>query len=392
MNTKQCEQWLAETKMDKVLAERLRPDAPLPQNYFSMKKTGFTHLDSNLDAHYQQFVQEASDRVRSGQLAAFRAVNKELIALYWDLGKMIVERQQQHNWGDSVVEMLARDLQAAFPRVTGLSASNLWRARNFYLHYEDTEFLALAAREIGWTHNYIIFEKCKDAHARYFYILMTRRFGWTKNVLIHQIENQTFEKTVISQQNFEGTLPEHLQEQAILAVKDDYAFGFLELGDQHSEYELEQSILQNIRQFLIEMGGDFCFIANQFSVEQGGKAYRVDLLLFHRELQSLVAIDLKIGDFEPEHTGKMAFYLSVLDHQKKKPHENPSIGIIICKSKDFTTVEFALKNTNKPIGVATYSFSQTLPTELKAFFPEPAELVRRVEAVVTAAKKQPQNN
>jgi hypothetical protein len=161
----------------------------------------------------------------------------------------------------------------------------------------------------------------------------------------------------------------------------------LELGDQHSEYELEQSILQNIRQFLIEMGGDFCFIANQFPLEQSGKDYRVDLLLFHRGLQSLVAIDLKIGEFEPEHTGKMAFYLSMLDDQKKKPHESPAIGIIICKNKDFTTVEFALKNTNKPIGMATYSFTQTLPTELKAFFPTPEELVRRVEAVVAAAKR-----
>ncbi|MCC6724381.1 MAG: DUF1016 family protein, partial [Saprospiraceae bacterium] len=258
---------------------------------------------------YDQLVADAKARVKAGQLAAWRAVNKELITLYWDLGKLIVERQQRHGWGNSVVEMLAKDLQMAFPRTRGLSASNMWRARAFYLTYHDAEILALITREIGWTQNYTIFEKCKDPHERHFYLLMTKRFGWTVNVLIHQIENQTFEKTVIGQQNFEETLPENLQSQAILAVKDEYAFDFLELGDQHSEYQLEQAILQNIRQFLVEMGGDFCFIANQFPLELNGKDYRVDLLLFHRELQSLVAIDLKINEFEPEHTGKMSFYL-----------------------------------------------------------------------------------
>lgn len=175
---------------------------------------------------------------------------------------MIVERQQQHGWGDSVVEMLARDLQNAFPKMTGLSKTNLWRARAFYAAYKLHPFLPPAVGEIqselqegkmpsllaaiGWSHNYVIVELCKDFHQRVFYIHMTHRYGWTKNVLIHQIENQTFEKTVVSQQNFEATLPEPLHEQAVLAVKDDYAFGFLELGDQHSEHELEQAILQNI--------------------------------------------------------------------------------------------------------------------------------------------------
>jgi len=337
---------------------------------------------------YQQLVTDAKERVHSGQLAAWRAVNKELIGLYWDLGKLIVERQEIHGWGKSVVEMLAGDLQRAFPRMGGLSAANLWRARAFYNEYYRSEILAPLVREIGWSHNLIIFEKCKDQHQRHFYLLMTKRYGWTKNVLIHQIEKQSFEKTVIGQTNFEENLPENLRSQAILAVKDDYAFDFLELGEQHSEYQLEQAILQNIRQFLVEMGGDFCFIASQFPLELNDKDYRVDLLLFHRELQSLVAIDLKIGEFEPEHAGKMSFYLSLLDDRTKKPHESPSIGIIICKSKDFTTVEFALKDINKPIGVATYSITQTLPKELRAFFPSPEELISRVEAVIEAVSKK----
>lgn len=350
-------------------------------------------MTTNLENHeaqtaspaYQQLVADATARVQTGQLAAFRAVNKELIQLHWDLGKMIAERQQANGWGNSVVELLAADLRKKFPRMSGLSAANLWRMRAFFKAYEPSEILAQTVREIGWGHNIAIFEKCKDPNERLFYIHQTRRFGWTKNVLIHQIENQSFEKTVIGQQNFEQNLPENLQSQAILAVKDDYAFDFLELGDQHSEYQLEQAILQNIRQFLVEMGGDFCFIANQFAIDLNGKEYRIDLLLFHRGLQSLIAIDLKIREFEPEHTGKMSFYLSLLDKRIRKQHENPCIGIIICKSKDQTTVEFALQDVNKPIGVATYSISKSLPKELSAFFPSPEELIKRVEAVIKSA-------
>jgi predicted nuclease of restriction endonuclease-like (RecB) superfamily len=331
---------------------------------------------------YQQLVADATARVREGQLTAFRAVNKELIQVYWDLGKMIVERQQTYGWGKSVVEMLSRDLRKAFPNMEGLSARNLWRMRIFYTNY--SEILPPPVAEIGWSHNYVIIEKCKDANERLFYIYQTRRNGWTKNVLIHQIENQSYEKTILSQQNFEQTLPADMHDQAILAVKDDYAFGFLELGDKYSEYQLEQAILNNIRQFLIEMGGDFCFIANQFPLDLNDKEYKVDLLLYHRGLQSLVAIDLKIGEFEPEHTGKMSFYLSLLDSKIKKGYERPSIGIIICKSKDATTVEFALRDTNKPIGVATYSFTKSLPKELSDYFPTPEELIKRVEAVIKA--------
>lgn len=331
---------------------------------------------------YQQLVADASTRVQTGRLAAYRAVNKELIQMYWDLGKMILERQEQNGWGNSVVEMLAKDLQKAFPKMEGLSSRNLWRMRIFYLAY--SEILPPLVAEIGWTHNYLIIEKCKDPNERLFYIHQTKRYGWTKNVLIHQIENQSFQKTILSQQNFEQHLPEEIKAQAVLAVKDEYIFDFLELGEQHSEYQLEQAILNNIRQFLIEMGGDFCFIANQFRIELNAKTYFVDLLLFHRGLQSLVAIDLKIGEFEPEHTGKMSFYLSLLDERIRKPHENPCIGIIICKSKDFTTVEFALKDVNKPIGVATYNISKTLPQELSSFFPSAEELIKRVEAVMEA--------
>jgi len=263
----------------------------------------------------------------------------------------------------------------------GLSATNLWRMRAFYLAYSHNTILPLAVGEIGWSHNNVIIEKCKDLNQRNFYIHQTKKYGWTKNILIHQIENKTYEKIIINQQNFEETLPDELQQNAITALKDDYTFDFMELGNKHSEYQLEQAILNNIRKFLIEMGGNFTFVGNQYVIELNGKDYKIDLLLFHRELQSLIAIDLKVTEFIPEYAGKMNFYLSLLNEKVKKPHENPSIGIIICKSKDRTTVEFALRDVNKPIGIATYSLSKTLPIELKQFFPSPEELINRIEKI-----------
>lgn len=330
---------------------------------------------------YQQFVADVKQRIRQAQYQALKAVNKEQIQLYWEIGRLIVERQQQHGWGKSIVDTLSRELQAEFAGIGGFSAANLWRMRSFYLTYFQSENLAPLVREISWSHNVVIFEKCKDDYERLFYIQQTRRHGWSRSVLIHQIENQTYQKTLINQQNFEQTLPESMQNQASLALKDEYTFDFLNLTDQYSEYELEQALLANIRKFLIEMGGDFTFVGNQYVVELDGTDYRIDLLLYHRELRCLIAIELKIDEFKPEYAGKMNFYLSLLNNRVRKAHENPSIGIIICKSKSRTTVEFALQDVNKPIGVATYTLSQQLPDDLSQFFPSPEEFVRRIESV-----------
>jgi predicted nuclease of restriction endonuclease-like (RecB) superfamily len=188
-------------------------------------------------------------------------VNKRLVDLYWNLGKIIVQRQEAHGWGKSVVERLSGELQMEFPGSTGYSAANLWRMRHFYHAYRENEFLAPLAREISWTNNYVIFEKCKDDLQREFYLRMTKKYGWTKEVLIHQIENKSYEKYLLNQTSFDQTLPENLRVQAKLAVKDEYTFDFLELAGEHSEFELEQAILKKVRTFLIEMGGDYAFIA-----------------------------------------------------------------------------------------------------------------------------------
>lgn len=330
---------------------------------------------------YGSLLGEIKQRIRSAQYEALKAVNKELIALYWDIGRLIVARQQGNSWGKSIVEQLAKDLRKEFPGMTGFSPRNIWRMRDFYLTYRDNEKLTPLVAEIGWTHNLLILEKCKDDLEREFYIRMTRKNGWTKNVLIHQIENQTYEKTLINQNNFEKAIPIEIYEQAKLAVKDEYTFQFLELGDAYTERQLEMAILGKVESFLREMGGMFTFVGSQYRLEVGGKEYFVDLVLYHRSLQCLVAIDLKIGEFMPEYVGKMQFYLAVLDDQSRLPHEAPSVGIILCKSKDKMTVEYALKDATKPIGVATYRMMSNLPKEFKDQLPAPEQVAKLLEGL-----------
>jgi len=210
---------------------------------------------------------------------------------------------------------------------------------------------------------------------------MTAKFGWSKNVLIHQIENQTYEKTLLNQTNFDRTLTPELESQAHLAVKDDYIFDFLELGDKHAERELERALVGRIEEFLRALGGLFAFVGSQFRLEVDGKEFFVDLLLFHRRLKCLVAIELKVGEFEPEFVGKMQFYLAALDDTVREEGENPSIGIILCKEKRRTIVEYALRDSSKPIGVATYRIVKRLPKELKGELPSPEQIERLLEDV-----------
>ncbi len=328
---------------------------------------------------YNQFLVDIKQRIREAQYQALKAVNKEMLQMYWDIGKKIVEKQEVMGWGKSVVEQLSDDLQKEFPNVDGLSSRNLWLMKQFYETYHKNEILQPLVAEIGWSHNIQIMSKCKDDLQREFYVRMTKLYGWTKNVLIHQIENCTYEKYLTNQTNFETTLPEKYKKQAILAIKDEYQFGFLELATEHSESELELALLKNIRNFLIEMGGNFTFIGNQYRVKINDKSISIDLLLYHRKLRSLVALELKVGEFQPEYVGKMQFYLSVLNDKVRLEDENPSIGIIICKSKDRTYVEYALKDSNQPIGVATYTMQNELPEKWKSLLPSPQQIKEQID-------------
>ena len=328
---------------------------------------------------YPRLLTEIKERIRSAQYEALKAVNKELVGLYWDIGRMIVERQDVEGWGKAVVEQLAADLRTEFPGVGGFSASNLWRMKAFFETYTGLEKLAPLVREIGWSHNLAILERCKDPLEREFYLRMTRKFGWSKNVLIHQIDNQSYEKSLLGQTNFDQALTPELRAQAKLAVKDEYTFDFLELGEEHSERELERALIARIEDFLRAMGGMFAFMGSQYRLEVDGKEFFIDLLLFHRRLRCLVAIELKVGEFLPEFVGKMQFYLAALDRQVRQEDENPSIGIILCKEKSRTIVEYALHDARKPIGVATYEITKTLPKALKGQLPSPKDIAHLLE-------------
>lgn len=337
--------------------------------------------NENDNFEYINFVKEIKEKIRASQYEALKVVNKEMLNLYWNIGKMIVEKQEAFGWGKSIVENLSKDLQIEFPGISGFSVQNLWYMRQFFNEYKDNQKLQPIVGEISWTKNVVIMSKCKEEYQREFYIKMTKKYGWTKDVLIHQIENKSYEKYMISQTNFNKTIPEKYKKQAILAVKDEYTFDFLGIAEKHAENELENAIIDNIRRFLIEMGGDFSFIGNQYRLEVEGDEYFIDLLLYNRNLKSLVAIEFKIGAFKPEFAGKMQFYLSILDDTVKLEDENPSIGIIICKNKKRTVVEYALKDASKPIGVSTYKITEKLPEDIAKYFPGPEELIKKLEGI-----------
>lgn len=329
---------------------------------------------------YGDLLVSLKERIRNAQSAALQAVNKELIALYWDIGQRIDERQQIEGWGKGVVEALSKDLRAEFGEKSGYSVQNLWYMRKFYREYRDFPNLQPLAGEIAWTKNTLILDRCAEPLQREFYLRATARFGWTRRVLDHQIDNQSYEKYLLNQTSFDQALSPVVAAQAKLAVKDHYTFDFLSLSDAHEERELEAGLIANIRNFLTEMGPHFTFVGSQYRLTVEGNDYFIDLLLYHRALKSLVAVELKIGEFQPEHKGKMEFYLVALNAQLKLEGENDAIGIIVCKSKKRTVVEYALKSSTLPIGVATYGLTPHLPEAYRNLLPSEDDIVARLAA------------
>ncbi len=331
---------------------------------------------------FKSFVSDIKKRILKGQYEALKSVNQELISLYWDIGKKIVKKQEEYGWGKAVVKNLSAELQKEFESMKGFSERNLWSMRNFYIEYQDNLKLQTLSAQIGWSHNVAIFQKCKENLEREFYIKMTIKFGWTYRVLDNHIDNKSYEKYLLNQTNFDKTMVEKYKHQAVLAVKDEYNFDFLELSEQHNEHELEMGLINKIREFLAQMGSDFSFIGNQYKIEVDDEEYFIDLLLYHRRLKSLIAIELKIGKFKPEYAGKMNFYLSALNEKVKLEDENPSIGIIICKEKKRTTVEYALKDSNQPIGVATYKLTEILPKNFENLLPTPQQISQKLQMLL----------
>jgi predicted nuclease of restriction endonuclease-like (RecB) superfamily len=336
-------------------------------------------ISASLLESYHQVLKDIINKVKSAQARALIAVNRELVELYKEIGKTIFEQQQEAKWGDAIVERLAKDLQMKFPGMKGFSSRNLWNMKDFYSSYRESEKLQKASAEISWSHNVAILSKCHDSFEREFYMRMSKRNGWSYPVLLNQIDNKNYEKTMLAQTNFDQNLPDKIKSEANMAVKDEYAFGFLELGEEHSEYELEKAIVGNIEKFLREVGGAYAFLGSQYRLEVGDQEYFIDLLLYNRKLKALVAIELKISTFIPEYIGKMQFYLSILNDTMRLEGESPAIGIILCKEKNRTVVKYALKDSNQPIGIAAYRTTPNLPKELQGELPTPDQIEKLLE-------------
>jgi predicted nuclease of restriction endonuclease-like (RecB) superfamily len=354
------------------------------------------------NADYAAWVGELKTRIRSARVSAARSVNRELILLYWDIGRGIVEKQEQLGWGRSVVDRLAVDLQKEFPGLSGFSASNLWRMRQFCRFHSQPEFLAQAARELGlgdeggqtdeflaqvardllaevpWWHHVETMAKVKEPDAHYYYLHAARQFGWSRNVLLNQIQAGAYERTLSEgkMHNFPQALSENLAEQAEETLKSSYNLEFLGIGREVKEREMEDRLVERLKDFMLELGYGFCFIGRQYRLVLGKKEYFIDLLFYHRFLKCLVAVELKVGEFQPEYAGKMDFYLNVLNDRERGADDNPSLGIILCAEKDDLEVEFALKSKTNPIGVAEYQLKSTLPKDLKGKIPSPKDFSR----------------
>jgi predicted nuclease of restriction endonuclease-like (RecB) superfamily len=327
---------------------------------------------SSLDADYARLVGDLKQRIVSARTAASRSVNRELILLYWDIGKAIVERQARLGWGEAVVEAIARDLRDAFPGATGFSARNLRDMKRFFRTYTDEqEFWRQAVAKSGagepeddplpeplatvpWGHHLLILNKVSEPEQRAFYLQGTTRFGWSRSVLLNQIKAAAFERSLSAGKAhiFPLTMPQHLAEQAEEALKSSYNLEFLGIGKSVKEAELEDRLIERLRDFILELGYGFCFIGRQYRLTLGRKDYFVDLLFYHRFLRALVAVELKIGSFEPAFAGQMDFYLNLLNDREKAAGDMLSIGVILCAEKDNLEVEFALKSKTNPIGVA----------------------------------------
>ena len=352
---------------------------------------------------YAELLERLKEQIRNARVKAALSVNREMILLYWDIGRQIAERQQVKSWGKRVIEKLAMDIQKAFPGIEGFSPSNMWRMRAFYLaHPVESPILAQPVREldskklaqlvresdhepnpvhplqvlagIPWGQNVVLVEKVKEPSERLWYARKTLGNGWSRNTLVHQIESGLYQRQGVALTNFPSTLPATQSDLAQNLLKDPYTFGFIGLSEKMKERDLERALLVHIRDFLLELGKGFAFLGSQFHLEVGDEDFYLDLLFYHTVLRCHIVIDLKIGAFKPEYAGKMGFYLTAVDEQLRHSDDHPPIGIILCKERNKVVVEYALRDTTKPMAVATYQLTEKLPKDVRGNLPSIEEL------------------
>ena len=323
---------------------------------------------------YAEFLQLLKERVRNAQVKAALSVNRELVLLYWKIGREILERQKTQGWGAKVIERLSKDLRSEFPEMKGFSLRNIKYMRALAESYADEEFVQQVVAQIPWGHNVRILDYLKTSEEREFYVRQTIENGWSRNVLVLQIESKLYERQGKAITNFEMTLTNPQSDLAQSLLKDPYNFDFLMLGTEALERDLENELLLNLRKFLLELGVGFAFVGNQYHLEVGGQDYYIDLLFYHLQLRCFVVIDLKMGEFKPEFAGKMNFYLSAVDDLLRHEQDTPSIGLILCKEKNRFIAEYAIRDMQKPIGVSDFQLTNALPANLEGNLPTIEEI------------------
>jgi predicted nuclease of restriction endonuclease-like (RecB) superfamily len=337
--------------------------------------------------NYDAFLSSLKERIRRSQVQAALAVNQTLILLYWQIGQEILAKEREQGWGAKVVERLATDLKQEFPEMKGFSPRNIRYMKSFAEAYPDEAILQRCVAKLPWRHNIALLEKLKSSEERFWYAQQAIENGWSRDVLVLQIETQLQQRMGGATTNFEQVLPKPQSDLANSLLKDPYHLDFLALSKDVQERDLEHALVTHIRDFLLELGVGFAFVGSQFPIEVDGREYRIDMLFYHLRLRCYVVVELKIGDFQPSFGSQVNFYISAIDDLVRHPDDQPTIGLILCTSKSKTVVEYALRNLNTPIGVATHRLSQ----QIEASLPSVEQLEMELEAIaseVTAGSQE----
>jgi predicted nuclease of restriction endonuclease-like (RecB) superfamily len=363
-------------------------------------KNKLVKMKELVSIEYKVWLESLKNKFRSSQIKASIKVNTTLLEFYWDLGEQIVQKQQEYKWGSGFLEKLSHDLSAEFPDVKGFSYTNVKNIRQWFVFWQQLvgEFKSTKSQQlvgesgvdktkqivsqilmIPWGHNIAIIQKCKKIDEAIYYVQNTIKNGISRSVLVHQIESNLYEREGKAITNFENTLPPIQSDLAKEITKDPYIFDFVALTQDYQEKELEDALTQNITNFLLELGSGFAFVGRQYKLIVGGDEFKIDLLFYHIKLKCYVVVELKATSFKPEHAGKLSFYTSAIDGELKSSDDNPTIGILICKSKNNTVVEYALRDINKPLGISEYQLTEILPKEYKSSLPSIEEIEAKLD-------------
>lgn len=327
---------------------------------------------------YLATIEQVKQEIKSAQYRAVMHVNADLIILYHSIGCLINEHK---SWGNKFIENLARDIKIDFPGMTGYSVRNLKYMAKFAAAYPDTEFVQQVVAQIPWGHNVVLLDKLSDADERHWYINSCLQNGWSRNVLIHQIESRLYQRQALAEKvsNFERRLPAPQSELAVQTMKDPYIFDFIPFKEDMVERDIERALVQDVTKLLLELGTGFAFLGNQYHLNVGGDDFYIDLLFYNLNLRCYVVIELKTGEFKPEYAGQLNFYLSAVDGLMKTDQDNPTVGLLLCKSKNNLVAEYSLKDMSKPIGVSEYRVTSSLPAELEKQLPSVEDIQKRIK-------------